>query len=300
MVDGFFHADPHPGNVVVELASGRLTFLDAGMVGQLDLAKRIRFARFLLAFRDKDVSDMARTLRSLSEPFREPNESAFKRDFERRIGPLIDRPEGRAAPLQRLVSEAVDVLRDNGYRLDPQLTLAAKAVAQAEAITSALVPETGASDFAQLGGAALEELVPEAISRDAILGAARKHAILTVEEVAERLPTMGMAAGRWVDQLAKGEIPVSVRLPDVDRYSTHVESIAKLIAATVLLTGLLIGSAIAATTGAGETVLRTDVSDAALVVFIAATAIAAAFVVVLLWQLLRAMGRDSPRRGNFR
>ena len=34
MIDGFFHADPHPGNVVVELANGRLTFLDAGMVGR--------------------------------------------------------------------------------------------------------------------------------------------------------------------------------------------------------------------------------------------------------------------------
>ena len=95
MIDGFFHADPHPGNVVVELASGRLTFLDAGMVGQLDLRKRIRFARFLLAFRDKDVSDLARTLRSLSEPFREPDESAFQREFERRIGPLIDQPAGQ-------------------------------------------------------------------------------------------------------------------------------------------------------------------------------------------------------------
>ncbi len=100
MIDGFFHADPHPGNVVVELASGRLTFLDAGMVGQLDLRKRIRFARFLLAFRDKDVSELARTLRSLSEPFREPDERAYQREFERRIGPLIDQPsraDGSAA-----------------------------------------------------------------------------------------------------------------------------------------------------------------------------------------------------------
>ena len=113
----------------MELASGRLTFLDAGMVGQLDLRKRIRFARFLLAFRDKDVSELARTLRSLSEPFREPNEIAFQREFEQRIGPLIDQPPGHTAPLQKLVSEAVDVLRDAGYRLDPQLTLAAKAVA---------------------------------------------------------------------------------------------------------------------------------------------------------------------------
>ncbi len=296
MIDGFFHADPHPGNVVVELASGRLTFLDAGMVGQLDLRKRIRFARFLLAFRDKNVSELARTLRSLSEPFREPDESAYQREFERRIGPLIDQPAGQTAPLQKLVSEALDILRDSGYRLDAELTLAAKAVAQADAITSALVPEAGGSDFAQLGGAALEELVPEALSSDAILGTARKRAILAAGEVAERLPSLEGAAGRWFDQLARGEIPVSVRLSDLDRYTGRLESVARLIAAAALLTGLLIGSAIAATTGAGKSVFRTDVSDAALFVYLAATAVAVTFVVVLLWRLVRAEGGRSRRR----
>jgi predicted unusual protein kinase regulating ubiquinone biosynthesis (AarF/ABC1/UbiB family) len=270
------------------------------MVGQLDLRKRIRFARFLLAFRDKDVSGLGRTLRSLSEPFREPDDVAYQREFERRIGPLIDQPPGRMAPLQRLVSEAVDILRDAGYRLDPQLTLAAKAVAQAEAITSALVPEAGASDFAQLGGAALEELVPEAMSKDAVLGTARKQAIFAVGEAAERLPSMEVAAARWVDQLAKGEIPVGVRFSDLDRYSKRLESAARLIAAAALLTGLLIGSAVAARTGAGKSVFRADVSDAALVVYVAAAALAAALVVVLLWGLFRGEGRRSTRRESVR
>ena len=300
MVDGFFHADPHPGNVVVELATGRLTFLDAGMVGQLDLRKRIRFARFLLAFRDKDVSDIARTLRSLSEPFREPDETAFQRDFERRIGPLIDQPAGRTAPLQKLVSEAVDVLRDAGYRLDPQLTLAAKAVAQAEAITSALLPDAEASDFAQLGGAALEELVPQAVTSDAILGAARKQATFAVEEVVDRLPLLQVAAARWTDELAKGEIPVGIRLSDLDRLSGRLESLAQLVAAAILLTGLLIGSAIAATTGAGKSVFRSDVGDAALAVYVAAAAVAVTSVAVLLWRLVRAEGRRGPRPESFR
>jgi predicted unusual protein kinase regulating ubiquinone biosynthesis (AarF/ABC1/UbiB family) len=269
------------------------------MVGQLDLRKRIRFARFLIAFRDKDVSELARTLRSLSEPFREPNPSTFQREFERRIGPLIDQPPGRTAPLQQLVSEAVDILRDAGYRLDPQLTLAAKAVAQAEAITSALVPEAGASDFAQLGGAALEELVPKAVNRDAILGTARKQAVFALGEMAERLPSIEVAATRWADQLARGEIPVGVRFSDLDRSSRHLESVARLLAAAILLTGLLIGSAIAATTSAGKSVFRTDVSDAALVVYVAATAVAVTLVVALIWRLVRAQGRR-PRGENLR
>jgi predicted unusual protein kinase regulating ubiquinone biosynthesis (AarF/ABC1/UbiB family) len=246
------------------------------------------------------VSELARTLRSLSEPFREPNETAFQREFEQRIGPLIDQPPGHTAPLQKLVSEAVDVLRDAGYRLDPELTLAAKAVAQAEAITSALLPEAGVSDFAQLGGAALEELVPEAVNSDAILGAARKQAIFAVGEMAERLPSLETAAARWVDQLAWGEIPVGIRFSDLDRYSMRFESVTRLIAATILLTGLLIGSAIAATTGAGKSVFRTDVSDAALVVYVAAAVGAVVLVVVPLWRLFRAEGRRSPGRDKLR
>ena len=100
--------------------------------------------------------------------------------------------------------------------------------------------------------------------------------------MAERLPSLDVAAVRWIDQLAKGEIPVGLRFSDLDRYSVHLESLARLIAAATLLTGLLIGSAIAATTGGG---------DAALVVFVATAVVAAGLVVVLLWRLLRPEGR---------
>jgi hypothetical protein len=63
---------------------------------------------------------------------------------------------------------------------------------------------------------------------------------------------------------------------------------------------LLIGSAIAATTGAGKSVFRTDVSDAALVVYVAATAVAVALILLLLWRLVRAEGRRNARRKSFR
>jgi ubiquinone biosynthesis protein len=299
MVDGFFHADPHPGNVVVELASGRLTFLDTGMVGELDLPKRISLARFVLAFRDKDVAGLASTLRSLSTPFREPDAAAYARQFAQRIGPLIDPPPGHAVPLQRLVAEALEVLRGTGYRLDAQLALAVKAVAQAEAITSALVPGADASYFANLGGAALEELVPEAVTLGVVRKAARRQAILTAGEVAERLPSLREAAFTWLDQLQTGQIPVRVHVADLDRYAARLEPLPRLIAVSIVLVGLLIGSAVAAGIDSGTSGFRGDLADAALVVFVVATVLAAVLVVALLWRLVRPKRRGGRRRGEY-
>ena len=110
-----------------------------------------------------------------------------------RIGPLIDPAPGHAVPLHRLVTEALDVLRSSGYRLDSQLTLAVKAVAQAEAITSALMPEADAAEFAELGGSALEELVPEAVRKLGVRKTARRQASLAAGEAAQHVPAAGEA-----------------------------------------------------------------------------------------------------------
>jgi ubiquinone biosynthesis protein len=300
MVDGFFHADPHPGNVVVEPATGRLTFLDTGMVGELDLSRRITLGRFILAFRDGDVATLAATLRSLSDPFREPDPSSYQRQFVQRIGPLVDPPPGQPVRLQKLVAEALEVLRTTGYRLDSQLTLAMKAVAQAEAITSALVPGGDASYFAKLGGAALEELVPEAITVDVIRKAARREAVLAAGEVAERLPSLREAAFTWLDQIQAGQINVKVHVADVERHLTRLEPVPRLIALSIVITGLLIGSALAAGIDTGKSVFRTDLVDVALVVYLAAMAFAVVLVAALAWRLVRPSGRVDRRRSASR
>jgi ubiquinone biosynthesis protein len=296
MIDGFFHADPHPGNVVVELESGRLTFLDTGMVGQLDLRKRISLARFLIAFRDRDAAALAATLRSLSLPFRKPDDASYQRQFEQRIGPLIDPPPGHPPQLQKLVSEALDLLRDSGYRLDSELTLAVKAVAQAEAITSALTPEAEASDFAQLGGDALEELVPKALGAGLGAKAARQQAISAAFDVAQHLPSVPETASTWLGRLEKGEVPVRVHLAGLDEHLTRFESIPRLLAVAVVLTGVVIGSALAAAIDTGASDFRSSLSDVALVLYIVSTALAILLVAVLLWRLVRPEGRRRRRR----
>ncbi len=130
LIDGFFHGDPHPGNVLVSLETGSITFLDLGMVGELSLRQRALFINLLVVAANKDVSGLAQALRSLSEPFRAVDEQAYYREFERKVGRYMD--VGEYVPFAVVMAASLDVLRDNGLRLDPQLTLAVKALTQAE------------------------------------------------------------------------------------------------------------------------------------------------------------------------
>jgi hypothetical protein len=171
-----------------------------------------------------------------------------------------------------------------------------KAVAEAEAITSALVPEADASKFAELGGAALEELVPEAIDGDAVRKAASRQAIYAAGEVVQRFPSMHAALG-WLDALQKGQIPVRVEVADLDRPLGRIEAIPRLLAVSIVLTGLLIGSAVAAGTGTGKKAFRADIADTALVLYIVSAAIAVLLASALLWRLVRPEN-SADRRGR--
>ena len=85
LIDGFFHADPHPGNLIVNLDTGVVTFLDSGMVGELSVAQRVNMIALLWTVVKGDMTAMGQQLRSLSQPFRPVDDAAFVRAFERKM-----------------------------------------------------------------------------------------------------------------------------------------------------------------------------------------------------------------------
>ena len=70
LVDGFFHGDPHPGNLMINLDTGVIQFLDLGMVGEIDLQQRISLGDLLFSLQNRDPDGMASALLGVSVPFR--------------------------------------------------------------------------------------------------------------------------------------------------------------------------------------------------------------------------------------
>ncbi len=296
LIDGFFHGDPHPGNVFVDLDNGDIVMLDTGMVGELTFQQRIKLGSLLLAVRNGDVRGLAQTLKSLSTPYRETDDAQYYQDFERSLTPYLDPPPGQKVELVgKVLPLGLDILQQAGYRFDSQLTLAMKSMAQAEAITHALVPTWTGADFMERSLEAGMEQLPEALTTDVVKDAVVRQASFAVREAVEQLPSIQDGALKWLTNLKKGGFTVELDTSDLDRHVSALRGIAMMVTLGILITGLLTGSALAAGIGGLEGSALEPVTDLAAATFAVSAAIGMIAVLVLLWRLFRIArprGRD--------
>jgi ubiquinone biosynthesis protein len=286
LIDGFFHADPHPGNILVNLDSGEATFIDTGMVGELELTQRINLVQLVLAMQQSDVDGMAQVMYSLSTPFVEKvDEKAYYRDFQRTVGRYI--AYGQGAPFGESVSVAMGLLRDHGLRLDPELTMAVKAMMQAEAVTTLLYPEGG---ILAEGVPMVREMALQEITADRIAGEATKQVTMAAREVFKRLPSFQEATVKWLDQYQKGRFEVTIDTSELAKEVDKVGKFGRQVVIGIILTGMIIGSAIATSVIA----FAGDQSDFWDFIFrlsyfgyIFATIIAVIIVIGLVWNWIR-------------
>ncbi|MGB9375262.1 MAG: AarF/UbiB family protein [Jiangellales bacterium] len=281
LIDGFFHADPHPGNLLVNLETGVVTFLDSGMVGQITLGQRANMAMLLWTFVQGDVPAMGRQLRSLSVPFRDGvDDKAFDKDFERKMARY---GRGSGADIKSVMSAGLSVLRDNGYRLDPQLTLALKSMTQASAFFTPLAPDDRL--FTEAALEAAMELGEVAVTGDAATEALKREGIRWLGEGAQALPEYLRGLLSWNDQLKRGKLTVYVDTSSLDSQMNQARQLTSMIVVAVLVAGGLIGSALASQVFA-------DAPDERLVAasqigFFGFLSVAAVLVVVLLTRSIR-------------
>ncbi len=240
-VDGFFHADPHPGNLLVNLDTGVLTFIDLGMMGELDLQKRLRLGQLMVVAHQGSVEGMAAALRAMSLPIAdEVDERGFRRDFVRRMGRYMG--PGRPVSFGQIASEGFELLRIHGLRLDADLTLAVKALVQTESVARALSTDSG---LLGEGVPMLRDMALEAITGEKIVDVALKQLMGVGGELVDRIPTLAEATTKWLDQYQKGRFEVTVDTSQLSREVSRLTRLGREIVIAVMLVGMLVGSAVA-------------------------------------------------------
>ena len=138
LVHGFFHADPHPGNLLA-MPDGSVGYLDFGMAGRLDRATRETLADVLAAVAERDEAAAARALLVLAER----DEEVDRRAFEADVGELMDQYAYRPLAewrLGRILEQFFATTARHRVRVPPDLYLMVKAVTELECLARALDP----------------------------------------------------------------------------------------------------------------------------------------------------------------
>ena len=246
MLEGTFHADPHPGNVLL-LADGRLGLLDFGSVGRIDAGLRTALQRLLLAL---DRGDPAGLADALLEVLERPGELDEPR-LERMLGRFLARHTGPGiTPDVTMFTDLFRVVSEHGLAVPPEIAAVFRALATMEGTLTQLAP--GFDIVAEARRFAADQLT-EQFSPDVLRKTAADE-LIALLPVLRRLP-------RRIDRiggaLEAGRLSVNVRLladPADRRYLTGLlhQGILVALAATsgimaVLMLGLHGGPAITKT-----------------------------------------------------
>ena len=235
--DGFFHADPHPGNVFY-LPDNRIAFIDFGMVGRLSEERRYQLAVLLHGLVSHDAEKVAEVLLDWSGGAEIDSET-----LQPEIDAFADQYHG--VPLKNLdlgamLSDLVAILREHGLTLPPDLALLIKAFIALEGLGRQLDP-----DFDMAGEATpfLERVLLAHAAPGALVWRgwrALRDTLALVAGLPQDLRQLLRAARR-------GKLLVQVEVLPLKHFGDRLDRAASRLAISVVTAALIIGSAIVMT-----------------------------------------------------
>jgi len=236
VIDGFFHADPHPGNVFLT-DDGRVALLDLGMVGLIPPGMRDGLFRLLMAIGEGQGDEAAERALALGE---KQTEDFDETGFRSRVSAIVgDLAQSRLADVQlgRVVIAVARAAGEAGVRIPTELTMLGKTLWSLDEIGKTLDPSFDPA--ASIRGQAADLLrrrMAEKLSPGHI-AAALVDAKEFVEEMPKRL-------NRILDLVSRNALRVKIDAIDENALITGLQKIANRIAMGVVLAALIVGAAI--------------------------------------------------------
>jgi predicted unusual protein kinase regulating ubiquinone biosynthesis (AarF/ABC1/UbiB family) len=235
LVDGFFHADPHPGNVFLT-EDDRIALLDLGMVAHISGTFQENLLRLLLAISEGRDDEAA----EISIKMGEPKPGFDKTDFTHRVANLVARHA--EATLDRIdaghvVLEITRISADCWFRLPPEFTMIAKTLLNLDRSVYVLAPDFDPNAvIREEATSVLVRRIGKSIEPGNVLAR-----VIEVKEFVERLPTR---VNRILDAIGNNELKIGVDAIDERVVLDGLQKVANRITLGLVLAALIVGAAL--------------------------------------------------------
>jgi ubiquinone biosynthesis protein len=235
LVDGLFHADPHPGNVFLT-DDNCVGLLDLGMVGRIAPHMQEQLLKLLLAVsegRAEDAADVAITVSETTDGFDEVR-------FKRLVGDIVVQMQNDTVDridVGRVVLEVGRIAGETGLFVPSELTLLGKTLLQLHEIGRHLDPSFDPNAATrQHASEILRQRVRKDVTTGNVFGS-----LLEMKNFVGQLPHR---VNKIFDTVGKGQVEMKLRTDDTLRVLDGFQKVANRIASGLILAALIIGAAL--------------------------------------------------------
>lgn len=237
---GFFHADPHSGNIFVAI-DGRLCFLDWGLAGHLTRRLRYALADFWVAAVEQDTEHIVQIAAELAPVDARPDLRAMEKEVTLALREELNFSIGRQA-LGRAMMKLLFIFGQHGISLSRDYSLMAKAVLSIEEVGRMLDPQF---DLRKHTEPVLRELHRERVNPHTF--ARRTRAMLRNTLIG--LQDLPFEFRRLVRRLEHDNLAINLQHRGLEEHDEAVKIAANRISLGVIIGALIIGSSLIVTTG---------------------------------------------------
>ena len=234
LVDGFFHADPHPGNVFLT-DDYRIALIDLGMVGRIMPGLQEQLLQLLLAIsegRGDDAADIAIKIGERKEGFAE-------KEFKHAIAEIVAKQQGATVEqmqVGRLVLEVTQASGENGVRVPAELTMLGKTLLNLDQVGRTIAPEFDPNASIRRNAAQImQQRLMKSLSPGNLFSG-----VLELKDLVQRLPAR---LNKIIDVIANNEMKVSVDAIDEKTLILGFQKVANRITVGLIIAALIVGAA---------------------------------------------------------
>ncbi len=246
--DGFFHADPHPGNVFY-LPGNTIAFIDFGMVGRLPSHRREELLQLLLGLVERDPQAVADVLMDWTSDEHSQSASQNQPQLEAEIEAFVDQYHGTELAqlnLGKMLADVTAILREHHLVLPSDLAMLIKAFVSLDGMGRGLDPgfHMATEALPVLRRVAGDRYQPQA------LAARGWKTLRRALSLAEQLP---QDISRLLRNARSGHLSVGIELAHLKRVGDQIDRAANRLAIALVIASLVIGSSIVMTVKGGPT-----------------------------------------------
>jgi len=238
--DGFFHADPHPGNIVIS-DKKQLCLIDWGIVGRLSERDRYELIDLMKSIVDNDSRGMLNALLRLTNGGSGIDYRALERSLLDLLDSFYATPIGNLN-LGQLLLDITVLLREHKLRLEPDLVLMVKALVTAEGTARMIYPELDVIKEA-------EGSVRHVASKRFEPGVMLRHIHTSLSDLLALYRLVPRRFSQIVDKLDRGELSVRFEHENLGGLRQTLEGVSNRLTFAIIIAALIIGSSMIITTG---------------------------------------------------